>query len=166
MQAAILCWTTRSFTGKCSEDYMVMPWLPPKRAQRTHFLHYTQKQDMKRIYANEPTRWQRYNASLMAMLTAIKRPTPRQRGILTKHLFDWMAHAGNLSKGLPTHRRYEMSRCSFWGQETQQHINVACPHPPLTEIRCSHRRLVEDFFQMYTAPSNRPAMDYSRNGLR
>jgi hypothetical protein len=62
-----------------------------RRAQRNHFLQYTQKRDMERICANEPTRWTRYNPALMAMLTKAKRPTPRQRGRRT-HLFDWMAH--------------------------------------------------------------------------
>jgi hypothetical protein len=43
-----------------------------RRAQRHKFLQYTQKRDMTRIYANEPTRWTRYNPSLMEMLTKVK----------------------------------------------------------------------------------------------
>ncbi len=31
----------------------------------------------------------------------------------------------------------------------QQHINVACSHPPLVELRHTHRRHVEMFFQTY-----------------
>jgi hypothetical protein len=76
-----------------------------KRAQRHSFLQYTQKRDIKRIYANEPTRWSRYNPSLMAMLTRVKHSTPRQRGRRIKNLFDWMAHASNISKGSPAHRK-------------------------------------------------------------
>jgi hypothetical protein len=61
-----------------------------------------------------------------------------------------------------------MSRCPLCGlPETQQHINVACLHPPLTEIRCTHRRSIDEFFQMYRhqhfPPGQRwiaPVMDY------
>ena len=121
-----------------------------RRAQSHKFLQYTQKRDMKRIYANEPTRWTRYNPSLMAKLTKMKRLSPRQRGCRIKHLFDWMAHSRNLAKGSPTHRRDEAAACPFCGeQETQQHINVACTHPPLLELRRAHRRHVDEFFQTY-----------------
>jgi hypothetical protein len=65
-----------------------------------------------------------------------------------------MAHSGNLSKGHPIHR------------------NVACLHPPLTEIRSTHRRSIEEFFQMYRhqhfPPGQRwivPVMDYVEDHL-
>ncbi len=86
----------------------------------------------------------------MGMLTHTKRTTPRQRGRRTKHLFDWMAHAWNLSKGSSMHSRDEMARCSFCGlPETQQHINVACTYPPLAELRHSHWRHVDELFLTY-----------------
>lgn len=130
---------TRPFHGSLS-----------KRAQCSHLLRYTQKRDMKKVYANERTSWLRYTASFMAMLNTTKKSTPRQRGLRTKHLFDWMEYAQNLSKSSPIHRHNEMSRCSFCGlPETQQHINVACSHPPLVELRRSHRRYLDEFFQMY-----------------
>ncbi len=33
--------------------------------------------------------------------------------------------------------------------ETQQHINVSCTHPPLLEMRRTHRRPIDKFFQSY-----------------
>jgi hypothetical protein len=66
-----------------------------------------------------------------------------------------------------------MSRCPLCGlPETQQHVNVACLHPPLTEIRSTHRRSIEEFFQMYRhqhLPSGQrwivPVMDYAEDHL-
>jgi hypothetical protein len=84
----------------------------------------------------------------MAKLTRTKKLTPRQRGRRTKHVFDWMAHAHNLSKGAPRHLRGEQWRCALCGlPETQQHVNVACTHPPLVELRKTHRRHIDNFFQ-------------------
>ncbi len=61
-----------------------------------------------------------------------------------------MTHARNISKGSPIHRRDEMSQWYFCAlSETQQHINVACSHPPLTELRRSHRRHEDEFFLEY-----------------
>ncbi len=65
------------------------------------------KRDMKRIYANKLSRWTRYNPSLMAWLTKTKAMTQKQRGRLTIHLFDWMAHARNLCKWAPAHQQDE-----------------------------------------------------------
>lgn len=64
-----------------------------------------------------PARWTRYRPSLIATLTKVKRPTPRQ-------------------KGRP-YTRVNASLCRFCGvPETQQHINVAYTHPPLVETYC------------------------------
>jgi hypothetical protein len=88
----------------------------------------------------------RYDSSLMAKLTKLKQTTPRQRGRRTKHLFDWMAHARNLSKGSYIHCRNDHSRCTFCGSpETQQHINVACSHPLLVELRHTHWRHIDTY---------------------
>jgi hypothetical protein len=107
-----------------------------KRAQRSQFLQYTQKRDMKRTYAMAAVQCLPYGQAY--------RCKEVQRGRRTKHLFDWMAHAGNLSIGTPAHRRKELSLCSFCAQpETQQHINVACSHPPLTEVRRSYPQIQE-----------------------
>jgi hypothetical protein len=115
----------------------------------------------------------RYNTSLMGTLTKVKRTTPRQKGRRTKHLFDWMARARNLSKGSPAHRRDDHSRCSFCGSvETQQHINVACSYPPLVELRQAHKRHVDTFFQTYRhqnlPPGQRwivPVIDYMEDHM-
>jgi hypothetical protein len=98
---------------------------------------------MKRIYANEPTRWQRYSHFLMSTLTKLTNRSHRHKGRWTKHIFDWMAHSHNLSKGVH-------SRCRFCGLlETQQHINVSCTHPRLVEIRMVHRKHFDLYFQCY-----------------
>lgn len=144
-----------------------------KRAQRLRFRQYTQTRDMQRIYANQPTHWSRYNPSLMAMLTKVKGSSPRRRGHRTKHMFDWMAHAQNLSKGSPLHRREELATCSFCGMpETQQHINVACTHPPLAELRRTHQRHIDEFFLTYRhhhLPSNQrwivPLLEYMEENI-
>ena len=115
---------------------------------------------MKRIYANEPTRWTRYVPSLMDSLTRTKRASPRQKGRRTNHLFDWMAHASNLAKGSPTNLRADKSRCQFCNlRETQHHINVACLHPPMVEMRKSLRRKIDEFFQAYR---HQPLPQHSR----
>ena len=80
-----------------------------KRAQWYSFDHYRKKRDMKRIYANEPTRWTRYIPSLLDTLTRVKKASPRQRGRRTKHVFDWMAHASNLAKGSLPCARHDRS---------------------------------------------------------
>jgi hypothetical protein len=73
-------------------------------AQYHQHRQYTKKRDMKRIYANAPTRWTKYSAPLMATLTKSKNRSPRNVGRPTK-LYDWMAHATNLAKGsLPQNR--------------------------------------------------------------
>lgn len=121
-----------------------------KRAQRHNFRQYTHKRDMKRVYANESSRWTRYSLSLMARLTKKKTMTPQQRGRRTKHLFEWMAHAHNLSKGAKIHHQEEQYRCHFCGlPETQRHINVECTYLPLVELRRAHKRKIDEFFQCY-----------------
>jgi len=109
------------------------------RAQSHQHRQYMKQRDMKRIYANAPTRWTKYSASLMATLTKSKNRSPRHVGRRTKHLYDWMAHATNLAKGtLPQHRDAH-SRCQLCAlPETQQHINASCTHPPLLETRRTH----------------------------
>jgi hypothetical protein len=72
-----------------------------KRAQTYNFQQYRKKRDMYNVYANMPTRWTRFSPSLMSTLTRIKKPSPRQVGRRTKHLFDWMAHSHNLAKVSP-----------------------------------------------------------------
>jgi hypothetical protein len=69
-----------------------------------------------------------------------------------------MAHARNLSKGSPIHRREEQSRYTFCGlPETQQSINIACTHRLLAGVRKMHRRYVDDFFQTNIGTSIYPA---------
>jgi hypothetical protein len=107
-----------------------------KRAQTYNFQQYRKKRDMYNVYANMPTRWTRFSPSLMSTLTRIKKPSPRQIGRRTKHLFDWMAHSHNLAKGSPRQSRLERSLCVFCGlPETQCHINTSCTPPPLVEVR-------------------------------
>ena len=119
------------------------------RAQGYHYRQYTQKRDMKRIYANEPTRWLKYSAPLMAKLTNIRTTSPRQVGRRTKHLYDWMAHASNLAKGAPL-TCVAPSQCNFCAvPETQQHINASCTHPPLVEARLIHRKRIDEYLQCY-----------------
>lgn len=61
-----------------------------------------------------------------------------------------MAHAHNLSKGVLEHLREDQARCVLCGlPETQQHVNVACTHSLLVEIRQAHQRHVDNFFQCY-----------------
>ncbi len=62
--------------------------LMAQRAQQFQYRQYTKTRDMKRIYANEPSRSTKYCASLMATLTHIDRTSPRQVGRRTKHVFD------------------------------------------------------------------------------
>jgi hypothetical protein len=105
---------------------------------------------MKRIYANEPSRWTRYSSPLMATFTRMKRSSTRHKGRRTKHIYDWMAHVHNLAKRASPVSRREASSCKFCGEiETQQHINVACLHPPLVEIRLIHCQRIEDFYLCY-----------------
>ena len=120
------------------------------RAQTHQYRQYTKQRDMKRIYANAPTRWSRYSPTLMAKLTKIKNPSPRQTGRRTKHLYDWMAHAVNLAKGAPTSLRAARSQCPFCAEpETQQHINATCTHPPIVETRRQHRHRIDEYLQCY-----------------
>ncbi len=86
-----------------------------KLAQAYSFQQYRKKRDMYNIYSNSPSRWTRYCPSLMSALTCIKKPSPRQQGRRTKHLFDWMAHSHNLAKGSPQHARLARSLCVFCG---------------------------------------------------
>jgi hypothetical protein len=112
---------------------------------------------MKRIYTNAPSRWTRYYPSLMATLTKVRRPTPRQKGRRTKHLYDWMAHAVNLAKGSPAQLQPERSTCSFCGRpETQSHINDICSHPPLVEARRLAKQRINDVFMSYRHSSIPP----------
>ncbi len=128
---------------------------------------------MKRIYANEPSRWTKYCAPLMATLTHSKRKSPRQVGRRTKHVFDWMAHATNLAKGSPIALRAHKSRCRFCAApETQQHINAACTHSSLVEMRRHQRKWIDEFFQFYRhqhlQKSDRwisPILDYMEDHL-
>jgi hypothetical protein len=121
-----------------------------KRAQWYSFDHYRKKRDMKRIYADEPTRWTRYIPSLLDTLTRVKKASPRQRGRRTKHVFDWMAHASNLAKGSLPSTSHAHSLCSFCSApETQHHINVSCTHPPVVEVRQTMQREIMLFFQKY-----------------
>jgi hypothetical protein len=121
-----------------------------KRAQQYHFQQYLNKRDMKRIYVNEPSRWSRYCIPLLSALNKATNKSPRHLGRRSKHLYDWMAHAANLSKGAAPHTRVQASLCRFCGvPETQQHINVACAHPPLVETRRTCRRAVDEFFLCY-----------------
>ncbi len=61
----------------------------------------------------------------------------------------------------------------FCGEvETQQHINVACQHPPLVETRMLHRRRIEEFYMNYRhqhiLPQQRwviPLLDYMEDRL-
>jgi hypothetical protein len=65
------------------------------------------------------------------------------------------------------------SACHFCGEvETQQHINVACQHPPLVEIRMLHRHRIEEFYMNYRhqhiLPLHRwviPLLDYMEDHL-
>lgn len=117
-----------------------------KRVQAHNFQQYKKKRDMYSIYANATSRWTRYCPTLMSTLTGIKRPTPRQKGRKTKHLFDWMAHSHNLVKGSLRTTKQDRSLCTFCGlPETQCHINTSCIHPPLIEVSKMVRRQVEEF---------------------
>jgi hypothetical protein len=61
-----------------------------------------------------------------------------------------MAHAVNLAKGASSPMRIEKSQCLFCATpETQQHVNAACTHPPLVEIRRIHRRRIDEYLQCY-----------------
>ncbi len=51
-----------------------------QHAQQFHFRQYTQKRDMKCIYANEPMRWSKYSTSLLATLNKATHKSPRQIG--------------------------------------------------------------------------------------
>jgi hypothetical protein len=120
-----------------------------KRALQYHFQQYLKKRDMKHIYVNEPARWTRYCTPLLASLTKTKNKSPRYLGRRSKHLFDWMAHAANLSKGATLYTRISASVCKYCGvPETQQHINLACTHP-LVETRRTFRRAIDEFFLCY-----------------
>jgi hypothetical protein len=107
-----------------------------RRSQTQRFQQYNNTRDMKRVYANEPSRWTRYSSPLMATLTRIKRSSTRHKGRRTKHIYDWMAHTHNLAKGVSPVNRRTASSCKFCNEiETQQYINVACQHPPLVETQ-------------------------------
>ncbi len=128
-----------------------------KRAQRHQFLQYRKQRDIKRIYANAPSRWTRYCPSPMALLTKVRDdPRPVKREDVqrrTKHHFDWMAHAVNLAKESPKSLKRNHSLCTSCGQpETQSHVNVSCSHPPLVEAR-----RVDEFFMTYRHTAIPPA---------
>ncbi len=133
----------------------------------------TGKSETYNIYANTLSRWTRYCPSLMSALTRIKRPSPRQQGRRTKHLFDWMAQSHNLTKGSSQHTRLDRSLCVFCGlSETQCHINTSCTHPPLVEVRKLVRRQVDELLMsprhQHLPPNQRwvlPLIDYMEDHL-
>jgi hypothetical protein len=118
-------------------------------------------------------RWANFCVPLMASLKKTKRKSPRYVDRRTKHVFDWMAHATNLAKGSSVELRSDRSRCRFCAApETQQHINAACPHPPLVEMRRHQRSRIDEFFQCYRhqhlSASDRwiiPLLDYMEDNL-
>jgi hypothetical protein len=81
----------------------------------------------------------------MSTLTkATKYRSPWNRGRFVKHLFDWMAHASNLAKGLPMDTRTAASKCLLCGKiETQAHINTTRSHPALLDLRHLYRRQID-----------------------
>ena len=97
----------------------------------------------------------------------------RQCGGRTKHLFDSMARAFNWAKGSPTNLRLDYSARRFGNEpETQHHINVACTHSPIVEMRRTLRRKMDKFFfQSYRyqfIPTHRwiiPLLDYLEDNL-
>jgi hypothetical protein len=115
-------------------------------SQRFYFQTYRNKRDLIRIQQNNPARWNQYCIQLIASLNGTKAPMmARSRGRLVKHLYDWMAHATNLAKGVATEDSYQSSRCQLCdGQETQAHINTTCTHPELIDIRQLQRQKIEE----------------------
>lgn len=61
-----------------------------------------------------------------------------------------MAHAINLAKGATRDTEHALFLCKFCATpKTQQHINVACPHPSLIETRAIHRKRIDEFYMSY-----------------
>lgn len=105
---------------------------------------------MHRIYyENEPTCWTRYCPTLMHTFTRIKKPSPRQKGRRTNHLFDWIAHSANLAKGAQARLRHNRSLCTLCGSvENKCHINTSCLHPPRGGSQAAKRK-IDEFFLCY-----------------
>jgi hypothetical protein len=61
-----------------------------------------------------------------------------------------MAHGVNLAKGSTFATRTQESLCKFGGApESQQHVNAECTHPPLIEMRATHKRYIDAYIQCY-----------------
>lgn len=124
------------------------------------------KRDMGR-HLNNPDRrwWNQYCLQFMVTFTRCSDtappPPPQSWGWFTKHLYDWMANASHLAKGVRVNSRRNAARCTLFGRtETQAHINTTCLHPSLQEFRMLHRRLIE----LTSSPFD--AQDVSRQRTR
>lgn len=122
-------------------------WLREKVPEEVVNLVYVKSDEQ---FANIFTKGLAYSKFIQLVHRVIKLTTTRQKRRRTKHLFDWMAHAHNLSKGASMHLREGQLRWDFCGlPKTQQHINVACKHPVLAEVRRMHWRHINEFLQCY-----------------
>jgi hypothetical protein len=114
-------------------------------AQRHHLQTYLTTRDTLRDPHTSNGRWSNYCPHLIGILTPAKKSrSPRSRGRLTKHLYDWMAYASNLAKGAPLDSREAVAKCVLCGKtETQAHINTTCSHPALMDRHHLHRRQID-----------------------
>ena len=133
-------------------------------AQIYHYQMYRNKRDMKGVYGNTAARWNQYNPALMALLTHTKKKiTPRARGRLTKHIYDWMAHAHNLAKSSKLEDREQDSKCILCGlKDTQAHADTSCQHPELQDLRASHKQIIDQLFQTLSHTPLPPAQRWIR----
>ncbi len=102
-------------------------------AQRYNFQQYRARRDTRRAPHDPKGRWTNYSIHWMATLIRASQLMPKHR--LSKHLFDWMAHASNLAKSAPDDQKHLHSKCTVCGGiEIQAHENTACRHPALRDL--------------------------------
>jgi hypothetical protein len=120
-------------------------------AAHYHHREYLAHRDInRRLTGPTQLRWSSYNFALAAYITSSSRPkTPRTRGRVCKHLYDWTGHMQNLSKGIQDpHDRLMASKCPLCsGLDTQIHSFTACNHPTLIHLRQVYRPAIDTLIQ-------------------
>jgi hypothetical protein len=115
----------------------------------THYHHrqYLEHRDShRRLTSSMSQRWTTYNFALAAYITSASRPrTPRARGRICKHLYDWTGHMHNLAKGIPDPTTRTMAtKCPLCsGLDNQIHSFTTCTHPTLTHLRQTYRPTID-----------------------
>jgi hypothetical protein len=132
-------WTTGSqlFTGSLHHSM-----------QRLHYQEYLVTRYNNRQLRAAAPRWIHNSVALMVTLIhAEGRRSSRARGRLVSHLYDWMAHKSNLTKGTNENDRASAATCPLCGTAaTQAHINTSCCHPAMQDLRILLKRDIDMHF--------------------